>query len=224
MGVESWSMASDIAGPSSPNSASQALSSFLQLSSLPSILWLHSLAVSPYGMWWLMTASSLSLCSRLKRRRDCLSPSQHHTKLHISWRGSCTQIHTMCSQLLGDRECLFASLRHLLTLIDRPTQTMCVGESPQRRGCWADTRPSVSGGEWLLTCREPFQEKSGQNDNRKNLFTGPSGQWVRICAQIHYLSKYVDMGCQSPMYLSHFICVGLLFPTWHHAQPIGGIV
>lgn len=124
-----------------------------------------------------MTNDSFKLISlQLKFEKEeglPLSLSVSHTKLHISWRGSCTQIHTICPQLLGDRECSFASLRHLLTLIDRLTQTMCVGESPQRRGRWANTRPSVSGGEWLLTCRDPFQEKSGQNDNIKNLIHRP---------------------------------------------------
>lgn len=54
--------------------------------------------------------------------------------LHISWRGSRTQIQTMPSTLLGNGGFLFASLRHPAIAMDRLTQIMYIWRVSPKEG------------------------------------------------------------------------------------------
>lgn len=109
--------------------------------------------------------------------------------LHISWRGSHTQIQTMPSTVLGDGEFLFASLRHLVTLIDRLTQAMCIWRVSPIEGILGKHKCHLSPqkGEYLLTHRELFQERYGHSKNRHAFQI--TGSLNESEFQTHYFSK-----------------------------------
>lgn len=154
-------------------------------------------------MVWEMTNDDLELISqkfKIEKEKGplfFLSAFILHI-LHISWRGSHTQIQTVPSTLLGDGGFLLASLRHLVTLIDRLTQTMCI---------WR-----VSSTEGMLgkhKCHLSPKRESGDSHRESNfkremdkkkidehfLSQGPSGGWLHESEfQIHYFSKYVPIG------------------------------
>ena len=91
------------------------------------MLWLYSLAEF-LSVVWETTNDDLKLISVKLKIEKRKGPPFFLSAfiLHIARRGSHTQIQTMPSVLLGDGEFLFASLRHLVILMDRLTQTMCI--------------------------------------------------------------------------------------------------
>ena len=153
--------------------------------------------------------------------------------LHIFWRGSHTRIQTMPSTLLGDGEFLFASLRHLVILIDRLTQAAWIWRVSSIEGMLGKHKRHLSpqresGYSRIESYFKREMDKTKIDEHFRS--QGPSGGWLNESEfQICYFSKQVAIGlpqlpCHINLFLEELVSAFHPLPTWDGTQPIWGTV